>query len=683
MANRLSRNSGFAFIPGTPEVLARAAGCKTQYALDEGMYWISYRYNNYWSPSTASNYSPPSTYDPETGKRWVDEEYMPRYHDMSLGAQYAFTTRQVCWPAQIYVPGTPSRAISSSVGWGSGARSVNLLKVGYSFQVDLYSNLRSAMIGVSNKYPRYTPAAISSSLRINGDYATPAVNGVDLPDVNITSQRLLVARTKDSVKYIMGGMVLLSVPTNSEDALYISAALYSAYDILEDPKFLPSADAGNDAEMRIESFLDPTPRGVSEFKIEAYGDMYQYGVSVMRIQADGEPAANYFMYGVSPESDLTAYAAVPTLRGTQDAHLAFGEIATAHGFSGFVGAASETHLSRMVGVWPPYTLDATSSNGNDGGTELEGAEGLFPNSKLVSSYLNGGVMRGAGSVRTAGKATYTAMMTGGVRVFQMPVPHGVFYDPRYTDLRDFDAVLTSLELELDSSIMFALFDGVQISGSLDIYLIVNMTMHDMVLAEEAMSFNALLELLINERILVDASSAASSISVKDGVIVPPLDPPKAARMEALQYAVNSITGALSRYQNFGFSQFATSGCSTYAMDGFGVYKLGGSDDDGDPISAAIDFGATDYGTAQGKRVSSVYAGLTTDGEAYIRVSGDSGGEAVYKAISYGNESRARTAKGLVARHWRVRLELTDATFADLDNMEVEIGVSQRRLSRGK
>ena len=110
--------------------------------------------------------------------------------------------------------------------------------------------------------------------------------------------------------------------------------------------------------------------------------------------------------------------------------------------------------------------------------------------------------------------------------------------------------------------------------------------------------------------------------------------------------------------------------------------MDGDTDDGQTIAALIDFGASDYGSAASKRISSIYAGINTDGAVYFRLTEAGGTERVYRAIEHTEEeARTRTAKGIASRHWRLRLELVDASFADLDNVEVEVGVGRRRVGR--
>lgn len=215
---------------------------------------------------------------------------------------------------------------------------------------------------------------------------------------------------------------------------------------------------------------------------------------------------------------------------------------------------------------------------------------------------------------------------------------------------------------LANVVMFIVHDGIRIADSLDLVLLVNLEAYEYLGIGDQVTLGGVIQLLAMERVAVNSSA-------------------RAARQEALQYAVNVLTGALTTYQNFGFTQFARAGGETYAIRPDGLYCLRGDTDNGETLRAMIDFGASDYGTAQGKRIAHVYAGVTTDGEVYVRVIPDDGAERCYRAVGNSPEFRAPVAKGLKARHWRVRLEVTDATYLDVDNIEVELGVSQRRLGK--
>lgn len=147
-----------------------------------------------------------------------------------------------------------------------------------------------------------------------------------------------------------------------------------------------------------------------------------------------------------------------------------------------------------------------------------------------------------------------------------------------------------------------------------------------------------------------------------------------------QYATNIVTGAVTRFDGFAFNGFFNDGLDSYAYDENGVYRIvDGAGDDGEPLAAAIDFAAAGAESSGEKYLTAAYFGIATDGQVYAKVATHDGREQIYKAVPGKGHHRAVPAKGITARYWSIRLELVDATFGDLDSVEWDIPVSQRRL----
>lgn len=674
MANRLSKKAGVLFITGSPEIPAQKAGCKTLYSIEGvhgtdkfttqyGPHWV--QNNDVFSASNAVSprvnwYGVIADFSPDDGGYWTEMQlpvYNVIYEPSYKVIREEYKTKKVCWPDIPYKAGSPSKAVMNDLGWDSGSKSVDMFKVGKSFKVDIYSNLRFIMLGLIGTDESYSYTVMKSALLIEDGKISYIESGVVKHEIASSTKRLVMTRYSDRVDYIVDGFVIATHQISSTEQLHIGAILYSSLDALVNPSFYNTANSDNDASLSIETFIDPTPRGISEMRIESSGDIFQYGLSFLKIEAYGDPLPNYIVGGLEIETDVYPYASIDTFDDDVSTGIVVGNTSYAHGFMSIAGGASESEYASAKGVWPRCTLTAFAEKA---GRLLEGANGLFPKTKAITWMLNGGVASASGSIGAIGKSTEGPYIGGTVKYYQRPMIGAWIEKIRPDQIYSDDFLKADLSLMLDSSALFTFMEGVELSDSLDIYLILSIGFHELVMADDAISFNAILELMISEQIKINTDSAI-------------------AKREALQYAVNAVSGAVSRYSNFGFKQFASTSNSTYAITSDGLYKLEGASDDGDLISASIDFGASDFGTAQSKRVSSIYAGISTDGQTYIRVSGDGGAEQVYKATSYGSESRAKTAKGITARHWRLRLELMDASHADLDNIEVEIGVSQRRL----
>lgn len=159
------------------------------------------------------------------------------------------------------------------------------------------------------------------------------------------------------------------------------------------------------------------------------------------------------------------------------------------------------------------------------------------------------------------------------------------------------------------------------------------------------------------------------------------DDAASVRGELLQYATNVLTGAVARYSGFGFDGFCSVGLDTYGWKKDGLYKIGADTDNGALISAIVDFAASDFDTAQRKRLDAVFFGLSTDGEILAKVTDDYGDAVTYRVMPRGSEARANTQRGGSSRYWRLQLQIIDATYAELDNVEWVVGSTGRRTTR--
>jgi hypothetical protein len=155
-----------------------------------------------------------------------------------------------------------------------------------------------------------------------------------------------------------------------------------------------------------------------------------------------------------------------------------------------------------------------------------------------------------------------------------------------------------------------------------------------------------------------------------------------ARNEAIQYATNIATGAVTRYSGFGFSSFCRVGTDLWATRPDGLYKIGGSTDNGEYLSYLIDFAADDQGSPRTKRLENIFFGISTDGYTMARLKDDFGREFTYRLIQRdSSEARIETSKGASSRFWQLRLEGQAATYAEIDNIEWVAATGARRTKR--
>lgn len=211
-----------------------------------------------------------------------------------------------------------------------------------------------------------------------------------------------------------------------------------------------------------------------------------------------------------------------------------------------------------------------------------------------------------------------------------------------------------------------------------IYAAINSTMtvgdtFDVIIAIDA----ALAEYLFPS----DAISAAMVLEALLKSNVGIADSASTAQAAALQYVTSLLTGASWRYDGYDFRGFCTTGDYSFGWKSNGVYRLGEIDDDGSSISAMINFAAQDFNTTGAKRLKAVYFGIATDGLMYAKLTDDRDNEVTYRVDSYGDQARLMAQRRQSSRFWRLQLQIVDATYAELDNIEWVAASSGRRLTR--
>lgn len=606
--------------------------------------------------------------------------------------QPIYRETKYCRPAVAAIPAVPNRIVkNASNGWDAGARSVSTLGVDEYMTLKVSTNPVAVMIGLSELGLEFDYGKMGHSIVVRSGAVSEVIDGVDVSVNNNSATHIRVIRYGDRVEYYADGVKVAEAPMDPSRQVYLYAQLYSDTDDVS--SLLKGVLARATSHFNMTSSVGlaiggvisndrPLAGGISRFEMRSSGvalagdTALTEGASTLRVISDGRVFA---LVAVSGQSVLTSlsnaagYGAfgvdargIPTTVMNGVSGSMIGVIKSA-GVIRAPAASNSPNIISGVGSLHKYRLSAYMARSERLPIK---ASGIFPPAAVIvgrtgsTGVINGSVITGTGALALKGKGSgLEGGFLGGTIKFRMRPVIGGDIPVVSSNFISSQEMLTATDfLSVDTAVLFSIFDGVSVESGIDVYLIVGLSFDEHAIVGGSLSFSSLLELIIQEQLRVTPTGAV-------------------AQDEALQYAVNAVTGALSRYSNFRFTQFATSGGKTFAVTDSGLYELGGRTDDGDTISAIMDLGANDYGSAKGKRLSSVYAGIHTDGGVYFRVAGDSGEDTIYKAVDYGAESRARTAKGLTARHWRIGLEITDASYADLDNIEVEIGVSQRRLLR--
>lgn len=659
MSNRLQKQPEVTFVPAVRHVEARAAFCNTPPRKKGGIFGSG--------GGSSRTVTEEVMVWPQSGMPYITTVTNTFPPTPSFTSSYSPS----CYPAIKGVQGVTARIDKfESNGWNGGARSIIPVPANGYFEVDLRRKPIGIMVGLSGGSPEYSYSHLDIGIVSRPDGLGMVANGADIGITRPTGTKVRIERRADGDWYFLDGEFLYKTATGSSGTMYAYSALYSNSDYVENPVIGGFRTPMVSSEFAIETYIDAKAGGICTLVIETVamavvdGVIQASGSSAMAIRSGSSAFARTPSSGVSTLEVLASYHGHTVLKFGPDGIPAVSaprKMNYAQGRMRLSGIAAFGAFAKASGYFSKPSLVARINRPE--ATEIE-AIGAFSRPTLSSHLLNGGVLRAENTLGMAGKGSELAFFGGqahAATIYELMAweayLHGGLLDGG-------EVLFVESKFALDSIVMFALHDGVEVSDGLDLYLLLNLEAYEHLNISATTSFASIIELAISERVAITSAT-------------------NAMRSEALQYAVNAITGALSLYENFGFKQFATADGRTYAVSDSSLYELKGATDNGSPLNASIDFGANDFGTSQSKRVSSVYAGIDTDGEVYLRVTGDNGEELVYKAIGYGNESRAVTAKGISARHWRLRLELTNATVADLDNTEIEIGVSKRRLKGGR
>jgi hypothetical protein len=172
------------------------------------------------------------------------------------------------------------------------------------------------------------------------------------------------------------------------------------------------------------------------------------------------------------------------------------------------------------------------------------------------------------------------------------------------------------------------------------------------------------------------NTASDTMVIKDGYW--------AKDFGALAWVLNTETGGLSTYDNFGFTSLVEHEGVIYAASQEGVFALTGDTDDGRYISAQVKTGFLDFNQTQTKRISDIFVGYT-GGQLEFNVETYDGPQEVYTYAMEEREAdaprnnRLKVGKGLSSRYWRFAIRNVDGADFQVYDVTAEVATSKRRL----
>lgn len=608
-----------------------------------------------------------------------------------IGGQYVFigTVEQVWVPTaqsagQICLPGTPARpgsparvSQSAIVGWNGGARSIVPLQGDGYFGFRVPAGAIGVVVGLSARNDTTLPNEQSHAFYVHDGVIEVMESGVvvaAVPRSHSPAKQFQILRSGLAVTYRYDDWLLHSaVPAGGPQ--YLDASLFMTGDSVVDPVL------GEQVDLRARSLC-----GVQD----AWG-MQHGGVGYLRASSACGVAGRGYMNEDGDEVDLRNARALVGVAGTvdlvQDAVLAgvshagvsgrfrfvytgadddslpegYGDSSAFGRLPALVGMASnyEGNYAQAYGALPPLEGEAS---GNMPEINFSWAFGVLPLLSGSALGLTGEYAEGGGELPALGGLASN-------------------YEEQYAQAQGTLPLLVgSGKLMLPSEDLPRISRGLVMGAGF--FPVV--TLREVIRSGLELGFSATATLFIREFIL-EALALEDGITGRQAlqeIIRAALGlsgDTEAQRRAAIQYAVNALTGAPTTYQGFDFDGFASGSGETFGFNADGVYRLGGQTDQGQGISWSIDFGQDNFGSMQGKRVSSLYLGLVTDGEVFAKLVADDGAELTYRVVDTPGTMRAVTAKGVCGRRWNLALSAEDCTLADLDTIEFVVGESGRRI----
>lgn len=595
-----------------------------------------------------------------------------------------FSTGQTCYPA---VQGSdavdPQVIVNPNIGWNATARSTDTIAAGNDGYVEfeaapspaqIVAGFGDASVPGDNVNPWlathafyltssaievYEPAFGVMSLSTFGALATPSADRV-----------YRIQRVSGIVRYYLDDVLVYTSTTPSTIEVYLDVSLYRAGDYVDNPVI----ESGTTVAITSGWFSSELPATDVVFWGKTYATaqappnptLYPYDDTANLIGGQiGKSDAAAEFPGVTITCTLTNYLSISGSIPSVDVLMGTGAYAEV-GFTlpsvtaSLLGTATDySHTGWFVPQLPPllsYLHGWTSypiSIGEDGGDPA-----FLP---LPDVIFSGRTYAVATPPPNSDPYKY-AQIGDAAAAAELPIRFLSYFDDGFGDWMTYEAfdILCFREYyELGSILVASLAEGLELTDEFTLYYFHDAELDEGVGLTDAYTLAEIITQLIEEGV-----TFSNALPQQD--------------LDTIQYAVNAATGALTTYRNFGFTAFCRLGDTTYAVRPGGLYRLRNGDDAGSVVNGMIDFGDTDFGTAERKNVDSMYLGLSNDGAVFARLTDDNGGEHYYQVVQTQPTARVIAGRGTMARRYGLRLEIVDASNFELDNIEFSVGVSVRR-----
>lgn len=689
MTNKLVRAVTKTYIAGTPSVAPQPARCYTRTTTVQtsgsvgGGSLVFVPLSEVNTGTLYAGFIRPvfRSVEPYTGEfgQLVTQEligYTAMRHSPDPTYQPSYTTRTetICTPAVPGVEGTPPEIILQNAGpdWQASSRSIGVLGGGVTASFDMNPSPR-AIVGLATR----DTGSNQSDIRMGVAFVTagvtttvsPVLDGVVQASVGTytAGDHIVLVRVSGKFYIQVGGTTVYSAAATTEDDVFLDAMLYTSADYVDNPELGPAESTSIRSSFGFSAGLS-TRTGIDG----AVGYRSAIGTAVDGVvlvpvtgsvgftgTTDGKATQQVSVAGAVGFNKAIRsgvyFLKDGVLMGVDNSDLSGATLAVA---SFEVLGSDKAYASAQIEL-QPFVI---AGNGGQLSQSVAGGDLVLAPMLSYSSMLSGGV--GEAELELKPLTTLAADRPYGAGQFTLPrlFTYGDdgFGIPNYYGHND--SLRISDTLFTDPSLFASIYETLELEPSMSLATLVSGTVLEGLLLDPTLSVKDFLTALIE-----------SGINLSSATQMP--DPAVA------QYAFNALTGAATRYSDFGFTQFTRVGGETYAIKPDGLYRLRSGDDNGSRRSALVDFGTMSFGAQQRKNIETMYLGMTTDGTVYAKLKADGGSEKLYRVIQREPTMRVRTGKGITAREWDLKLEVVNATRVDLDNVDFVVGASVRRWTR--
>lgn len=578
------------------------------------------------------------------------------YAAVEANRLYEYYPVQVCYPAIKGTPSIPAKTeYNPQTGWNAGGRSIHALAGNGYAEFEVGPMTVGAVVGFSSGFNGVNPGEQCHGFYAHGGQLDIIEGGTVVHTVSAPSlgdrPRLRISRRGGVVKYYVAGVERYISATPSVGQVYLDASLYTSSDYVDNPVLAAVVAGSASGRVGITALIDRRGRATGSVGIS--GSARGRAGSRVYCTASGLVGVSGTAAGVAKH----AGSATAALGISADARAA--EALVLAVAPRFVVAGGDVETA---GAHVTYAGWATEAAGGYPEILSAGGDGVVPPFLGVAIVLAGGVANvdsvNAGVASKSGDHAYgeAAAAWGAYRSYS--------YDQRFADdaVAQGEAIFLGDTFEPFGDVMAEFASVLQIGDEWVVELVL----------EQGGEWL--------ETLLVGASVASSGdldAAFSDQLYL--TDQGEVRGLGGIQYATNIQSGAITRYSGFDFLSIMTTPDGSYGVRADGIYRIGHDSAGRQPIDMHVDFGARDFGTTQLKRIDALYFGMTTDGSVLAVLRADDGTEQTYRVADRDATRRVLTAKGVSGRRWRLRLEVYEATQAELETVELSVNVMGRRL----